>query len=666
MTVREPPIGGTSRSRSAYARTTRFSEKLADLPETLRLVLSEDHERLAHAFRETGDRAALAVGSGGSAVTAAYFERCRETLFGGVTKVVTPMEFTVGVSDLADVDVWLFSAGADNPDFRAALHAALVRRARRVNVLTRRINAAEVLGLGELPNVLVHVVPVADEKDGFLATHSLISSISALLIGSDIVSNDSVFDLAEVFSASALPELSRDCRQTASDQFDALRLDSTLLIIADPQIAPVASLIETSIWEASICSVQLTDFRNFAHGRHTWLEHHPEKTIVLALTGHDTERLWEQTNLLLPSHIRRVNMGFGNCGRCRNALGIVRGLVCIEAMGRAVGIDPGKPGMADFGRPLYKNDSLAQLSLRLGPAVRQKRCAILERDDPSCSKGGIHAADRERLARLSAAPIGGIVLDYDGTIVATDKRRSPPAWALVNELKRLHGLGVRLAIATGRGGSAGEMLRKVLPTDMHPHILMGYYNGGYMKQLNVDIRQEPPEESLEIVQTAAWLASRTDLFSEPVSVEHNRVQISIRLDNISDVNRFRREIETCKPIASGVVRVTRSGHSFDLIPTGSSKTNVADRLAGDLANDGVVLRVGDQGSRDGNDNEFLTHPYGISVKDVCGRDDGCWSLFGTNLVGPDALLRLLKALKPSVYGQVHIDIEKLDWTWAHR
>lgn len=658
MTVSKPPIRKQEDAGGPGDRPMRFAEKLSELADTLRLALGADHSRLAQALKESRDRPVLAVGSGGSAVTAAYFARCRETLCGGMTKAITPTELTVGGGDIEQADVWLFSAGADNPDFRAAFHAARERRARRVNVLTRRPDAANALGLGEVENVDVHVVPVANEKDSFLATHSLVGSICALLVASNLVSRDPAHGVDDAFQSAALAELDAERRDHAAELFAALKSDDTLLLIADPQLSPVASLLETSIWEASLCAVQLTDFRNFAHGRHTLLQHRPDDTVVLALTGHDTDELWRETRRLLPSGIRQIGMDFGNCGRLRNAVGIVQGLVLIEAMGRAVGIDPGKPGIADFGRALYSGDSLERLSRRLGPGLRQKRRALLEHDDPACDGAGIHAANRDWLALLSAASIGGIVFDYDGTIVTTEERLAPPAKALIDELERIHALGVRLAIATGRGGSAGEMLREVLPVAMQPHILMGYYNGGYMRQLDIDIRDEPPEDAPEIVETAAWLAGRSDLFSRPFGGEHSRVQISIQLDSVLDPERFSREIATCDAVASGAVRVTRSGHSLDLIPAGSSKVRVAERLTEGLAADIIVLRVGDQGSREGNDHEFLSHPYGISVKDVCGRDNGCWSLFGADLTGPEALLRLLQALKPD-RDRVRIDVGEL-------
>lgn len=656
MTELHSPDPEAIDKREAETMVPRFEQKLASLPDTIDLVLAADHRRLSRLLRGAGRTPVLAVGSGGSAITAEFFARCHETLFGGVVKAITPTELTLGAGAL-DCDVWLFSAGADNPDFRAALHSARVRGARRISVLTRRADAAEELGDAE--NLNVHVVPVATEKDSFLATHSLVSSVVALLIASNRASDDPVERLEDTFKATALAELGPDQRQHADTMFGSLNADDTLLIIADPQVASVSSLLETSAWEASICPVQLTDFRNFAHGRHTWLHHRPDRTLILALTGHDSEELWERTAQILPPGTRHVAAKFGNCGRFQNAVGLVRGLVWIAAMGRAVGIDPGKPGIADFGRSLYKDDSLPRLSEKLAPPVRQKRAATLERDDPNCDGKGILAADRDRVARLTSASIGGIVFDYDGTLVTTEQRLEPPAEVLLRELERLHGLGVRLAIATGRGGSAGEMLRKVLPPAMQPHVLMGYYNGGYMRRLDIDIRVHPPEEAPEIVETAAWLASRSDLFIEAVKGEHSRVQVSVQLDNVRDPERFSRELATCEPMAAGAVRVTRSGHSLDLIPAGSSKINVADSLAQDLAADVVVLRLGDQGARAGNDNELLTHPYGISVQEVCGRDDGCWSLFGAQVTGPDALLRLLQALKPDVHGRVRIDMKAL-------
>src|SRR3546814_3062471 len=75
----------------------------------------------------------------------------------------------------------------------------------------------------------------------------------------------------------------------------------------------------------------------------------------------------------------------------------------------------------------------------------------------------------------------------------------------------------------------------------------------YIKSLDVDIRLEPPPVTPEMKETAAWLTSRSDLFIEPVSGENSRVQITIQLDNIPDLQRFNHEIATCDSVRSGAV-----------------------------------------------------------------------------------------------------------------
>ena len=642
--------------------TNRFGQKLDELWRTLDLVLAGDHAALAEGLRASHTRPVIAIGSGGSAVTAAYFARCRDTLGSAITKWTTPLDFTLGTEDISDSDIWLFSAGADNPDFRGALLAARTRGARQIHVLTRRGDAHIMLGAAEIANLAVHVIPVASERDSFLATHSLVGSVTALLLASNLASSDEVADLPSRFRAAAMNVLNPVNRDRLRRSIRQISHNDVLLMIVDPQVAPVSVLVETSAWEASLCPVQVTDFRNFAHGRHSWLHHRASNTFILSFFGHDSASAWERTRALLPEGLPWAEIEFGNCGRFRNAVGIVEGLVLIEAIGKTVGIDPGKPGIADFGRALYKDDSLDRLSQRLGSSLRQKRGARLERDDPECGDLCVYSAEGERLDRFAKAVIGGIVLDYDGTIVDTEKRTDPPSTEIVGELIRLHRAGVQISIATGRGGSAGEKLREALPVEIHPHVLVGYYNGGYIRTLDIDIQKEPPEDHFGIVETAAWLVARTDLFSRSFGGGHSHVQISIQMSCLREPEGFETALSACPPIASGSVRIRRSGHSFDIVPIHSSKCSVADRVGAELPADVVILRVGDQGSRIGNDHEMLTHPYGISVQEVCGRDDGSWSLFGTELRGPDALLRLLKALKPVGNQCVYIDMPSLGWT----
>ncbi|NKX16063.1 hypothetical protein HGG75_08975 [Ochrobactrum pseudogrignonense] len=91
---------------------SRFSEKLDRIGDTVALGVEGDARALAKALDEGRARPTIAVGSGGSAIAAEYFARCRETLFSVRTSVETPMQFVLGASGIADCDVWIFRQAA--------------------------------------------------------------------------------------------------------------------------------------------------------------------------------------------------------------------------------------------------------------------------------------------------------------------------------------------------------------------------------------------------------------------------------------------------------------------------------------------------------------------------------------------------------------------------
>lgn len=639
---------------------SRFAEKLDTLLQTAELVATAEWGTLAEALCEGRHRPVIAIGSGGSAITAHYFARCRETLFEAATHVVTPAEFVLANDDLSDSDVWLFSAGADNADSIASVVAARARGAAHIHLLTRNTVGAAAQAIAAAPYNTVINIPVADTKDGFLATHSLVGSVLALLFSSDLASADPRGEALGTIVIDHLRErLHPLTRQAMQAQLTDVRHDDVLLLIADPQLRAIAELIETSAWEAALCPVQRTDLRNFAHGRHTWLHHRGGRTIIFGLISDDGREIWERTNALVPDALRRHVFDFGNAGRMRTAVGIVEGLVIVEAIGAAIGIDPGRPGIGDFGRDLYEEDGLLALARQLGPAIRHKRAAALERDDFTGEQNCVWAAGAKRRDALAQARVGAIVFDYDGTIISDDERFGHPRAAIVDELVRLDGLGVCLAIATGRGGSGGKALRAVLPAVMHDRVLVGYYNGAYIQPLNIDIEIERPASDPALLQSFAWLESHPELFSGAFGGRFSDVQISIKLDNIADRLAFPAALANCPPIASGAVRFKRSGHSVDFFATGTSKLNVVDRVRQTLPGETAILCVGDSGGRDGNDNELLSHAHGISVGTVCDRHDGCWTLFGKTLTGPEALLRLLQAVKRDSDGCVRMNVSSL-------
>jgi fructoselysine-6-P-deglycase FrlB-like protein len=636
-----------------------FSRKLDALPATVDLFRTFDAGALASALANGAGRHALSIGSGGSAIGAEYLARCRDTLGLGPTTVQTPMQIVLDQQDLHGSDVWLFSAGADNPDVIAASRAALDRRATALHVVTRNPigGAVEIAARG---GGSIHIVPVADKQDGYLATHSLISSITALLLASDIASREpqgAEFLLDNVI-ASVIAMLDPHVRASRAVSLAGLSRHDTVVIVSDPLLRPTAVLLDTSIWEAALCPVQTTDFRNFAHGRHAWLHHRVGETVIVALTGQDSRSAWAAIDNVVPSECRRLRLEYDYCGRLENLKALVGGLGLVEAMGTVLEIDPGKPGIGAFGRSVYDDTSLVDLAGTMPAHLRHKRAAIARSDVYQSGGSPLHVIGRKRFAELAEARIGGAVFDYDGTIVTTAGRFSPPDGIILDEFVRLHDAGLKIGIATGRGGSAGEVLRKVLPAKLLPSILIGYYNGGHLRTADVDIGVDAPIPDPLITEAADWLNGRHDLFLDH-KFKVSGVQITVEMDRLRNPYRFALDLAECPVFADGRVRVMGSGHSYDLVPATSSKLAVVRAIKGLVPQDAEVLCFGDSGSRSGNDHALLSHRFAISVGDVCNSPDGCWSLFGSGPTGPEALLKVLRALKPAEAGMLRLDVGSL-------
>lgn len=619
---------------------TIFAEKVASLVKTVRLGTHGPIAALACALQEAKCRPAVAIGSGGSAIMAEYFAQCRSTLGHQVTLVQTPMEFVLSQNDWTGFDVWLFSASADNPDVAGALTAAMGSAAVSVRLLTVNPQGTTAMAAAGHDRVQLLVAPVAERKDGFLATHSLVAMVTCMLSASDWVSKHST-------TTDTINRYGQEVeRVTAATHLlvSGFRAGDTVVVLHDPQCRTIATLIETSLWETGIAPVQRADFRNFAHGRHVWAARHPDSMFVIAVTAAASREIWSNIRKALPKAVRMAEMDLGHAGRFRTAVSVIEGLVTIQALGRATDTDPGRPGRGDFAGPIYSDPGLADLAIKLVPAVRHKLDALHLHDDPTCPETAAVAAREDWIGTILAARIGAIVLDYDGTMVSTEARLEPPASDIVAELTRLADSGIAIGFATGRGGSAGDALRKALPARLHPVVTVGYYNGGHIRPLSVKIEADPPIANPDLAALADWIEGQV-LLKPGVTLKRGRIQITIDHADMLAPATFGASIAPFEAITDGRLKGLSSHHSFDILPSETTKTWVTDQMRGIIAEDVQVLAIGDSGEPGGNDAELLAEPPSVSVDGVCGHLGGSWSLFGRTLSGPFALLRILRALR---------------------
>jgi hypothetical protein len=122
-----------------------------------------------------------------------------------------------------------------------------------------------------------------------------------------------------------------------------------------PTQKAIATDIESKLSESSILNSLLSDYRNFAHGRHTWIDK-KNNTLILALSDSINKELAESTLKKLPKHIPVVRLHSDLDGSNANIDLLMKSFHLINQIGEIIGIDPGNPGVSEFGRELYIMD----------------------------------------------------------------------------------------------------------------------------------------------------------------------------------------------------------------------------------------------------------------------------------------------------------------------
>lgn len=247
-----------------------YASELARLQETLRWASSTDIESLRTAVKTAGFSPLSAIGSGGS-LTAAHALAALHQLFTGKPGLVqTPLEAANGKLD-PSVSQWLLSAGGSNVDINAAAVSLIEREHRQVAVMCGRLGSPVTEICERHPFVDLLLFPPPAGKDGFLATNSLVG-FSALLARA----YTSVFDPTaswEDVASTVEPYADGGSGQVQSwrDSAEVLWDRPTTVVLHGPSTKIGAVDLESKFTEAALGTVQLADYRNFAHGRHHWL-----------------------------------------------------------------------------------------------------------------------------------------------------------------------------------------------------------------------------------------------------------------------------------------------------------------------------------------------------------------------------------------------------------
>lgn len=607
-----------------------FASELLELEDTYAWASRYDVKPLQEAIRNARGPL-LSVGSGGSFTAASYAAYLHEEVHGELARAATPLDSVDLATKLRRFQMLLVSSGGRNRDGLQACEALL--RAEPASALILTASPGSPLAkLGHKYDANVFEFKLPGPKDGFLATNSLFAFCVLLGRAYDEPGASLPATLTELLGVASLDEIAERIQAEAELLLDR----EVLLVLHGASSRAIALDLESKFSEAALGSVLISDYRNFGHGRHHWLAKRPRQTGVVALI-HETERaLATRTLAQLPTDVPCLRIHLSGDSRKTMLSGLASAYHLVAAVGRKRGIDPGRPGVPEFGSRLYSlRMSPPHVPSRLEAAARRKNCDSMSLE----ARENWAAAAQQASSVVSSARFASVAIDYDGTMCSPRERFGAIRKEISAELIRLADAGLQFGIATGRGKSVRDALRDVLPERLWAHFRVGYYNGGFIAGLTADLSSAvlEPRSELLLLLSALRRAPRLDTIA---TIEPRNPQITVECKSREHAECVWEIVQRCvAEVATPGVIMVRSSHSIDILAPAVTKLAVVEALPG------PTLRIGDRGRFPGNDFALLDSPLGLSVDEVSSSTTHCWNLLSAGRCGVIGTLEYLQAIQ---------------------
>jgi fructoselysine-6-P-deglycase FrlB-like protein len=578
------------------------------------------------------------VGSGGSFSVATYaaFLQQQRSSHG---QAVTPLELSA-VPALRRQAVMFYSAGGNNSDVLRGFHSAVNGEPDSTAVVCLRPDSklARLARRYESCHLWTELGPAG--RDGFLATNSLLAFF---------VLTHRVFACREL-----LPDTYEDLASRAALEGspEAVFAKKHLVVLYSPSTKAAAVDLESKMSEAGLLSVQLADYRNFAHGRHNWIAKQASETGLLAFVTKDAADIARRTLHELRGVCSTVTLR-------TTARDSLASLACLpltfeltRIAGRLKSVDPGRPGVPGFGRRIYNlrpklKTWIVGASPSIGGIVERKLELIESSSPPQREK--LQEAANAYAARLRRSVFRAVVFDFDDTLCGVPERFGVLRPDIVSELTRLAKAGIWVGIATGRGKSVRVQLQKSLKEQFWRRFIIGYYNGAEIGRLDEDDKPSVREASSTFASIGELIAGDSVL-KEICQVTIRSQQITVEPSKPVSTEWLWREVLRVTSTGKEPMSVVHSTRSVDVLPIRNSKIELLTHLRELGVPDNSILCVGDLGQFPGNDYQLLAHPLSLSCDRPSETIEGCWNYAPMGFRGVQATLYYLRKMRGSKSG----------------
>lgn len=339
----------------------RYDKVLSKLPDTLEWSHIQDVSKVREYLLASDGLPRIFLGSGGS-LSAAQLAMQLSVERGIVAAAMTPYQYIFSAWSKLPAKVFLFSAGGRNVDALNAYKTAHFNPQQQFGVMlmcTPSLLENQMSEDGEA-NAFVYKL---QNGDGFLATNSLLAFYSLLLW---IYRNDEVKitnwesfeDIGQslksfIGSTYTLP--TDEWNEHDAALYEARETDR-FYVLYSPDTMPIAVDLESRFSEGSVGCLQISDYRNFAHGRFNWFHQRKGQTAIIALVSPESEKMANAILAELPTDIPVMILETEKAGSEGILELLLKGMYLSKYLGLRWGLDIGAPNIADFGKAIHRLD----------------------------------------------------------------------------------------------------------------------------------------------------------------------------------------------------------------------------------------------------------------------------------------------------------------------
>lgn len=598
-----------------------FEFELEKCEKTIQFANSVALEELPDTLSNHIGAPIILIGAGGSLTCAEFGRRLFEQK-GCFCRTATPLEFISSTADYRGSSVLILSANGNNQDIMGALEIAIERETKNITAICTAKGSKMARIASRNPRVRAFEFPLTSGKDGYLASNSLLATCAIL---------------ARSMTGETLnPEIVSDCVQTGRMGFDELvaqRKFKHCTILFEGWTSPAALDLESKLSEAGLLSSMLCDFRQFAHGRHNWMDKQSDQSAVVAFSTPVGHTLARATLSELPEEIPKWHHLASRNDACGGLESVLAVFGFVANVGKRAGIDPGRPNVPSYGSKLYrigprgfrkKAKSATKGSANL-EAATERKLAALGLADATGPVVEEHAVAYVR--KLRSQPYGALVVDFDGTTSPLNDRNGRIPAELAAKMTELLEAGVSVYFATGRGDSIHDSLKTAFPKPTWKRIRIGYYNGSFCLSLANYSKFEASLSSDKALFEFEDILRSHPTLTKQCSISNKQSQITLKVledsSTESVTNILRDLVQRQRQLA---IKFVISSHSIDILPESSTKLTCVKEAQKALKDTREVLTVGDCGAFPGNDFELLQHGHSLSVHKVSTDLESCWNV----------------------------------------